>query len=271
MVVGPTGIGKSCLLDEVLSHERFEAYETAEGTMRPLIRFEAPDTPTSKSISQLFLKTQGDPHWEKDARKHQNLLMNRAFNYLRRQKTEVVVIDEAQGFLAKTGSYAASDFIKRILNQAVCPVILVGLPNTLDLLDNDQFGGRCDLIIEMYPYSWFDSVQQMEYRQILKGLQERVPALQSSLSLSSLAVAGALNYASYGLLRETRKLLQAAIAAAAGAPIATDHLAIAVDSRRHQRRRLGSENRGNPFKPAFKIPDLWEAAAFTQGQKKKAA
>jgi len=269
MVVGPTGIGKSRLLDSVLSDKRFLPYETSKGTMRPLIRFEAPDTPTSKSISQRFLETQGDPHWEENSHKHQNVLMSRAFNYLRNQQTKLVVIDEAQGFLARTGAYSASEFIKRIVNAGICPIVLAGLPTMLDLLDNEQFSTRCTLIIELSPFNWFDAVHQKEYRQVLKGMQEKVPALSSGVPLSSVAVARGLNYASYGLLRETRQLITAAIDFAAGAPIAMTHLAQAFDSRHHQRRRLGRENRINPFVPGHEMPDHWETASFLQGQKKK--
>jgi len=55
MLVGPTGVGKSRLLDRLLTGKHFLPYENERGTMRPLIRFEAPDTPTTKSIALKFL------------------------------------------------------------------------------------------------------------------------------------------------------------------------------------------------------------------------
>ena len=270
IIVGPTGIGKSRLLDAVLLHKkRFLPYENEKGTMLPLIRFDAPDSPTAKSIAQLVLQKQGDDAWEKDPRTHQNILMARVFNYLRGQRTEVVVIDEAQGLLAKSGFYAASDFLKRLLNENICPVILSGLEATLGLFANEQFAGRSKLVIELAPYDWFQETHQLEYRQILKGIQNRVPALQSDIRLGSEEIARGLNYVSYGLLRETRQLLEETADVANGAPISLQHLAEAVDHRRHQRRVLGPEKRVNPFRPDQRMPEKWKPAASTKGENEK--
>lgn len=259
VIVGPTGIGKSHILTHTFKGPEFLPQRTSDGWVRPLVRVQAPQSVTVKTMTEVILKELDDGEFK--SRDSIPQLVSRTTTQLRGQKTKLLVIDEAQGLLR--GTYAAGDFIKTILNAACCPVLLVGLPSTLELLtENRQLDGRSWASVILNAYDWSDIESRKEFRAVLAGIQDQVEDLQSAIPLSDMTIAAALHFACGGLLRELRQLLNEAILMSqrAQTSITVETLARAYDMRK-------VNPRFNPFRQP--LPESWEPASLGEGLQKK--
>jgi len=257
-MIGPTGIGKSAVLNHTFAGEMYQQVRRPEGFFSPIIRIDARPNITTKGIAELLLVELKD---EKPSRGTEHDMVERVFKQLKKQKTCLIIIDEAQCLASK--GYHASDFLKHLLNKGGCPLLLVGLGPTEDLLDlNSQLKGRSLATVMLPAFDYTKEKQRDEWRGLLKKLQAEVKKLQGPIDLSGQAVAAALNFATRGLLRELRELLDEAIDIAdqREGKITMEALADAFDRRRSK----FTKHFVNPFR-GQDLPEVWKPAGMFEG------
>lgn len=184
----------------------------------------------------------------------------RVIKLLRKEKTLLIIIDEAQ--CLESRAYAASDLLKHLLNQASCPILLVGLEPTERLkTSNRQFRDRCLPTIRLLAFDYTNKTQRAQWRGLLKKLQSEIKELEGAIDLSDQTIAAALNFAARGLLRELRQLIEEAIdiAMQRSATVSVEDLAEAFERRRSDDTR----NMVNPFREA--LPEVWKPADLSEG------
>ena len=263
LILGPTGIGKTMLLNHIFGIEKYRAFRTPEGLVSPVIRIDARPNSTTKGIAELLLQELGD---NRPSRGTEHDMILRVIKLLHKEKTQLIIIDEAQCLVSR--AYAASDLLKHLLNQASCPILLVGLESTEQLrTSNRQFRDRCLPTIRLPAFDYTDKTQRAQWRGLLKKLQSEVKELEDAVDLSQRAVAAALNFGARGLLRELRQLIEEAIdiAVEGGTKVSIEELAEAFERRRSDE----SRDMVNPFRE--ELPEMWKPAELSEGTDKTKA
>lgn len=257
VIIGPTGIGKTMLLNHIFEVEKYRTVRTPEGLVSPVIRIDARPNSTTKGIAELLLQELGDSH---PSRGTEHDMILRVIKLLRKEQTQIIIIDEAQCLASR--AYAASDLLKHLLNQASCPILLVGLEPTERLrTSNRQFRDRCFPTIKLLAFDYTNKTQRGQWRGLLKKLQSEIKELEGAIDLSGKTVAAALNFAARGLLRELRQLIEEAIdiAVERGTKVSIEELAEAFERRRSD----DTVDMVNPFRE--ELPEVWTPAALSEG------
>lgn len=201
---GPSGAGKSVLVQRYAA--QYPPQQTEDGWIRPVVLATAGKGLT-KPLAESLLAELGD---YRPSRGTENEMMRRAQEHLKAQKTELIIFDEVQDAMRGELSEAA-DFYKRVVNWSICPVLLVGAPQSIQLLKASEYlRGRSRPVIDLKGFDWFDPEQQRIFRRILKTLQGMLPRGIASVDLHSQPVAARLNYGTWGTMRRLTRILEQA-------------------------------------------------------------
>lgn len=145
LVTAETGMGKTKLIKEYLKkHPSFiERYDGGERTITPVLYVSVPDDTGSRAAPMEILNALGDPLYAKGTRGELNI---RFGNQARDCGIELIIIDEFQNAI-ETGTdkviYKVADWVKTIINRTNIPVVLLGMPWALDVVElNSQLESR---------------------------------------------------------------------------------------------------------------------------------
>jgi hypothetical protein len=262
LLLGPTGVGKSALLQRYAS--KFPVQSTPQGTVivRPVLLVDAPDKCTTKGIATQLLRGLGDSDPEYGTEEER---LNRIIGHYADQKVEILLFDESQQITSIDG-YVVGNFFKNLSNQTKRPVILAGLPSVGQIKGvNSQFKDRRRSDIRMSALDWHDRGDRAAYKKILKALQDAMMFPVRGFNLDDEAFAERLAYASGGLLRRTINIILEA--EAVGRNLGLEGLTLEEFAEAWQKLYYDEEAR-NPFTHA--LPDKWLPAPDDEGDRERA-
>jgi DNA transposition AAA+ family ATPase len=176
LITAETGMGKTKLIKEYLkkfNDVHTEKYDGGEKTIVPVLFASVPDDTGSRAAPMEILKALGDPVYNKGTRAELNI---RFADDARDCGIELIVIDEFQNAI-ETGTdkvvYRVGEWIKTIINKTNIPVVLLGMPWALDVVElNTQLESRFPIKhhIKMYGHDNFD-----DWRKFLKKIDTKLP------------------------------------------------------------------------------------------------
>lgn len=132
IIAGPSGVGKSTLVKRY--KRSIEIASTQECDHRPVLTVEVPPQPDLRSFQMEVLQALGHPRPER--RGTLGEMRMEIIRYMERQAVEVLIIDEFQDLLPRRtrASPHIVKLIKNLMNVCKVPFVLVGMPETVDLL-----------------------------------------------------------------------------------------------------------------------------------------
>jgi type II secretory pathway predicted ATPase ExeA len=180
LITGQQGMGKSTLWKRYVKD--FPRTKTETGMIIPVLTvgIKAPATP--KSLVTVLLSALGDPAAERGANVTQTL---RLYRYLERCQTELIILDEFQHFIDRDLSKVLktiSDWLKMLMNDTGLPIVLIGMPNSVRVLDahgNEQLKRRFSVRESLQPFAWSVS-GDLSIVKFLKKLDDLLPLIESS-------------------------------------------------------------------------------------------
>ncbi|MFH5181593.1 TniB family NTP-binding protein [Paenibacillus sp. TAB 01] len=181
-VIGPSGVGKSQMglryAENNPGHTELSEDGLEEVDIRPVVYLELPDPFTIKELYQNISIALGFPEIPK--RITIGEAQRQTFTLLKKQKVEVLILDELDYILTSNVPYkAAMNAIKKIANKANITLVLMGTPEVESTLIKINFQN-----FRRYPKYYmrrFDKCDE-EWCNLLKAIDEQI-ALPEKLGL----------------------------------------------------------------------------------------
>jgi hypothetical protein len=201
-ILGPTGAGKTKLVEEWLARNTNRRREFPGGSHIPYLYVSVPAKASIKGTAAAFLTTLGDPN---PGRGTQWNMVTRLHTLLKSCNVRMIFVDEFQHIIdrdTKLVLNAVTDFLKDIINQSSIPMILIGQTGEAEpiLLANPQLSRRVGTPRYLKPFPW-DRTQQetiAEFRTIMESIDQALPFDLSGLGSEEMAYR--FHYASNGYL-----------------------------------------------------------------------
>jgi hypothetical protein len=222
LLIGESGSGKSHLVNRYL---KLKAKELAVGDKPiagvdvaglPFLRLETPPSATLKGLVELLLTHLDDPT---PGRGSAQSMTARAVNLLHLRGTRAVILDEFQHLIDRRNAneriaHVTADWVKSLMNQTKCTFLLVGTEAAEDVIEsNEQLRRRCSAIWRLRPFPFVTAVEREMFQSLLAAFEVQLK-LPAPSDLGSEDMAGRIHYATYGLMGNITKLLEAALFAA---------------------------------------------------------
>ncbi|WP_292933152.1 TniB family NTP-binding protein [Noviherbaspirillum sp.] len=211
LLVGESGTGKTWLA-QYLSSLYLPRIDNASkaNTVIPILLVNTPSIPTLKGLAEAILIALGDPLYYRGTASDKR---QRALELLMKCEVKFIVIDEFQHFLDH-GKYnsltSVTDWLKRFIDDANTPCLLMGLPRCEEILQaNEQLRRRFSTKLKLPVFSIDTHAGECEFRGILKQIDRSLPTEHLS-GLAEIDLARRLYFASNGLLGYLRKLITGA-------------------------------------------------------------
>jgi hypothetical protein len=213
LLVAQTGSGKTTALD--FYEARFPRTRTKEGANIPVLRVDTPESPSVKTLAEAILDALGDGAASKGTATAKT---RRIELFLRKCGVQLLLIDEFQHFIdghRTAESKRVSDWLKNLIRRACIPVVLAGLPRAIAVLNsNPQLRRRFGAPHYMKPLGFQTKAEQLEFRGVLKSLQESLPL--PCVDFSEANMARRFFYASCGLIDYVVKIIDDAASRGGG-------------------------------------------------------
>ncbi|HEY0375336.1 MAG TPA: TniB family NTP-binding protein [Pyrinomonadaceae bacterium] len=214
LLEGIAGMGKTTLCKYYM--QEFPRRQTEDGTIVPVLiaKVEVPASP--KSLVTALLTALGDLLPDKGTTVSQTLRLKKLMEYC---GVELVFLDEFQHFMdrdSKKVLKTVSDWLKNLMDGTRKPIILVGMPNSHAILDedgNEQLQRRFSIRIKLEPFDWKNSEDKEDFRRFLQIVDGRLPLNEWS-NLSGESMAFRFYLASDGIVSKVMKLIRRAAAIA---------------------------------------------------------
>ncbi|MFZ5644658.1 MAG: TniB family NTP-binding protein [Bacillota bacterium] len=144
-IYGAPGLGKTLLCNKYIS--KYPPYQLVtdqkKQTIKPILYTKVESTATEKSLATSLLRDLGDPFFLKGNTVDKK---SRLVNLLPLCQVEMIIIDEIQHIYDKDSQkiiQSASNFIKNLIEDTKLPIILVGLPDVIRIIEvNEQLSSR---------------------------------------------------------------------------------------------------------------------------------
>ncbi|OIQ93095.1 bacterial TniB protein [mine drainage metagenome] len=207
-LTGPSGTGKTTLINYYV--EKHHGVEEADRTTVPILVVETPSAPTAKNLAETIqIALTGDI-----AKGTTEFQTNRIYTLLKELRVELLIIDEIQHFVDRkriAETARVTDWLKSFINKAQIPVVLIGLPRSLQMLElNEQLRRRFSARCFIRPFGFNDSIQQRGFRAVLKVLEAGLP-YKCEASMFGFPMARRFHYASNGLFDYMAKIIDGAV------------------------------------------------------------
>lgn len=210
LLTGPSGSGKTALLHRWSA--AFPKVEESLKTVCPVLYIEVPPNCSPKALAEHMLRGLGVPE-AFVAKGTEVSLTQRVKHHLREQEVRMVILDEFQHFINSENDriiYKAADFVKGLLNAAICPFVLAGTPEAAAVYkENVQLMRRSFGRYSLKPFDWNCQRDCDYFRLVLDEYDKKLPFGKKS-KLADMATALRIHYFSRGLLGRAVDLLVAA-------------------------------------------------------------
>lgn len=227
LITGEPGVGKTTLCKEYKKlHPRSELNEK---TKIPILLARIPIPATPKNLVSFLLTDLNDPIADKGTTYNQT---KRLFNFIDKCEVEIIILDEFQHFIDRDLDktlYTISDWLKQLITEKEIPIVLVGLPHSVKILDtNSQLKRRFSMRDELTNFQWIQKSKDQksdkkdneengkeanrnnDYRVFLKMLDEMLPLAEDS-HLAGQTIAFSMWKATQGNVARTMKLIRYAV------------------------------------------------------------
>jgi len=211
LLLGESGTGKTWLAQHLASLY----FQDGKGidspnTNNPVLLVNTPSIPTLKGLAEEILLALHDPLYCRGTASDKR---QRALGLIKKCRVKLIVFDEFQHFLDH-GWYnsltSVTDWLKRFIDDAGIPCLLMGLPRCEEILQaNEQLRRRFSTTLELPVFSIDTNDAEREFRAILNQIDRSLPTERKS-GLAESDFARRLYFASNGLLGYLRKIITAA-------------------------------------------------------------
>ena len=264
LVVGPTGAGKSTLV-ETYARER-PAVLTESGITYPVVRATIPTPATVKALAMVLLAALGDPRATSGTVGSMTYRLTRFFQDC---KVELLILDEVQHFRDRDSRRVlenASNWLKTLIKETRVACVLVGLQGEAEEVVglNPQLARLFGAPHVLLPFTWDERRPELrgEFVAFLALVEGALP-LAERPDLAGTGMARRLHAASGGVMAHLMELLRGATYLALAEGQATLNGEVLG---RAFAQRLASVRRGtaNPFR-AESRPDEEDGAETARG------
>jgi hypothetical protein len=204
---GQTGVGKTTIYKTYAN--KYPRQVTRIGTIVPILTVTIPAPATVKTVVTKMLWQLGDPAYDKGSVGNQTI---RLIGLLQDCEVELIILDEFQHFIDRDSERVlktVSDWLKTLILDTNLPIILIGLPESeqvLKLKSHSQLSRRFANRYYLRPFGWTED-SGSEFRTFLHLLESNLPLVEAS-SLASEDTAIRLYYASDGIIAYVMKLIR---------------------------------------------------------------
>lgn len=206
LIIGCSGVGKSTLIEAYI--KQFE-FECADDATRPVLVIRTPEVPTAKMLVEQMLFAIGDPASHSGSL---TVKTERLKRFIRNLGVEMLVFDEFQHFVMRANKARrgeAEDWLKNLISDLSCAVVLVGTPECERLLDdNCQLGRRFSQRIELCTFK-NTKTSLHDLSVVLQMLEALMPAIWKD-QITSGDIPHRMLYATCGIIDYVVKLLEGA-------------------------------------------------------------
>lgn len=215
-VLGPSGSGKTT------AARFFQAAVEERGLHaageKPVLIVPLDRACTSRRLFSSILRELGDGFYEKGT---EELLQKRSYEGLRRLGVKLLVIDETQHLkFRSTHRNDITDTLKRVLDDALCPIMFIGTDDAVSLLnDNKQLANRLHPPCDLPPLDVREAADRRIFKDYVLGIDDGLveAGLMSRISrLGEKRRLSCLMEISGGVLGRVSNLVRAALAEAVG-------------------------------------------------------
>ncbi|MGZ9898348.1 TniB family NTP-binding protein [Shewanella gaetbuli] len=150
MIVGESGLGKSTCVRFFKENFNLPTIETH--TFQPVVVVVTPVNATVKSLSSALLKQLGCP---KPDRGSADSMFLRITTLVAELETKIIIFDEIQHLSernAQKKTLPVINFVKNLMTETHCPIVLVGMPDATELLKEPQLNRRFAKSIRLRPF-----------------------------------------------------------------------------------------------------------------------
>lgn len=205
-ITGDMGVGKTKMTERYeRAHPR---YETEDGTVVPVVNAAIPVPATVKGLATTLLKSLGDPAADRGTVVS---LTFRLQKLIKDCRVELIILDEFQHVIDRDSLkilLTVSDWLKMLLNETKVPIVLIGMPSSITILEaNPQLRRRFAAREKFEPFGWESSAQISEFRKLLKVIEDCLP-LDESSNLADTDMAYRFHCASGGFINSVMKLIR---------------------------------------------------------------
>lgn len=152
MIIGASGLGKSTAIR--LFKEQYSKPATETHSYQTVVSVITPENGTVKSMTCALLKALGCPTPDRGSA---HSMFIRAVKLIENLDTKIIIFDEIQHLTEKNAQKKTQpviNFVKNLMSETNCPVVLVGMPDAVDLLTLDeQIERRFSKSIIIKPFS----------------------------------------------------------------------------------------------------------------------
>lgn len=208
LLVAQSGSGKSTLLQHY--ETQFPRFVLNGVWQIPVLSVITPEAPTVKSLAEAILVELGDPYASRGNAREKT---DRIVHLCGRCGVELLMLDEFQHFADRSTSREAervTDWLKLLLKRLSIPVVLVGLPRAVQVVNsNRQLRRLFSAPHYMEPFSFETQQGRLEFRGVLKALGDPLPP--GSIEIHAPNNAERFYYACNGLIDYVVKILDDAV------------------------------------------------------------
>ncbi len=259
-ILANTGAGKTTLIDTWLANAPLSEMETPEGTIIPYLYVPVLSNPKKKGAVAAFLRALHDPN---PSRGTEWDMISRVHRLLKKCRVQVIFVDEFQHMIDKDTQkvvYAVTDFLKDIITQTHCPMILTGILGEAEAIleANEQLDRHIGTPLILPPFEWDRQRPETikEFRTLMRDIDRGLPLDLSDLQDEEMAFR--FFYASDGYLGWIMEIIRGAAIQAIDTGCNTLNATLLANA--YQTRLAGTEVGYGKVNP-FSTPNFTQATA----------
>ena len=179
-LTGESGTGKTTLAKHLIS--LYPGIRDEEGLTRPVVYCCVPPKPTLKGLASALFSALNDPFESlpnKRGRDAEHVLTERSIKLIIECQVKAIIFDESQHLAKKPdseGTYAATDWLKTLMERTKVVIILLGLNSTTLLFEqNEQLKRRFKSTIKLSRFNWMQDETRSQFLGILQAFQANLP------------------------------------------------------------------------------------------------
>lgn len=202
--VGQSGTGKSTLKEKI--KHNINKIKNDEKVITPVLVVNTPALPTVKNLAEEMLMQLGDFRYFSGSTIQKT---TRVHNYLSQCEVKMIIFDELQHFIDRgkeRKSHEVSDWLKTVIDQSNCSVVLMGLERCEYLFRiNEQLRRRFSKRIDIHPFSISDHNSLIEFVGVIFAILEKAH-LTLRFDLKDNELISRIYYATDGVIANIIKL-----------------------------------------------------------------
>lgn len=204
-VVGPTGTGKTTLMDMLV--KEFPPVERVDRKSIPILAINIPALPTIKNLAEEILVQLGDPLFYRGSAIDKTI---RILHLIKVCDIKLILFDEMQHFVDRGHKRApaeVADWLKTLIDKAQVSTVIMGLERTQIILDaNEQLRRRFCRRIDLKPFDLECPASRSHFLGVIKKIDEAL-AMSSRLDLQQDGIVRQLHFATNGTMDYMVKLM----------------------------------------------------------------